>query len=91
VINAGWSEMVGHGKAELSYHWEIGSKSASVDNLDLQSIAQTISAKLQEMTSDEALALHYYYPNARINVETSVVNSKFFNKPAVLVYLNCNS
>ena len=91
VIKAGSSVTVGGGTAELTYNWEIAPKSSGTSNVNLQIIAESIEAKLQQITTDEQSALSYYYPKMQISVGATVVDSKFFNKPAILVSLKCNS
>lgn len=91
TIRAGSSDSQNYGQSDLSYDWEIAPSNSSDINSNLKVIAEQIQSKLSGIVTGEETSLRYYYSHVHMRIEVSVVDSKFFNKQAILVSLKCST
>jgi len=91
VIKAGSSESQHFGQSDLSCDWEIAPNDSTDGNVDMKNIERQIQSKLSQIVCEEEAALRYYYPHMQMSIKVSTVDSKFFNKQAILVSLKCST
>jgi hypothetical protein len=79
------------GTAHLSYTWDIALEDLPSTNLNMKAIAEAIRERLSSIVEVHGHTMRYYYPDSRMAVDASLVDSDFFHKKAVRVSLICNN